>query len=115
MAWEEVFEDPPQGELPKKKEEFDHEINLTVDSLPKTLVIPLRSDNQAFVKNYLSIILRNGYIRISKLSMGAPLFLVPKKDGKQPVVDYQKLNDITEQDSTPLPRIDNILNQLVRS
>ena len=59
--------------------------------------------------------LRKRYIQISKSSMGAPLFLVPKKDGKQPVVDYQKLNDVTEKDSTPLPRIDNTLDQLIRS
>ena len=92
LAWLEdmkkVFEDPPEGELPKRKGEFNHEINLTVDSLPKTPVIPLRPDNQAFVKDYLDIMLRKGYIQISKSSMGAPLFLVPKKDGKQPVVDY---------------------------
>ena len=48
-AWledmKEIFEDPPEGELPKRKGEFNHEINLTVDSLPKTPVIPLRPDN----------------------------------------------------------------------
>ena len=59
-----------------------------VDFLPKTPVIPLRPDNQAFVKDYLDTMLRKGYIRISKSSMAAPLFLVPKKDGKQPVVNY---------------------------
>ena len=83
-----VFEDPPKGELPKKKGDFNHEINLTVDSLPKMPIIPLRPDDQAFVKDYLDTMLRKGYIRISKSSMRAPLFLVPKKDGKQPVVDY---------------------------
>ena len=118
-AWledmKEVFEDPPEGELPKKKGEFDHKINLTVDSLLKTPVIPLRPDNQVFVKDYLDTMLRKGYIPISKSSMGAPLFLVPKKDGKRPVVNYQKLNDVTEKDSTLLPRIDDTLNQLIRS
>ena len=84
----EVFEDPPEGELLKKKGDFNHEINLTVNSFPKTPVIPLRPDDQAFVKDYLDTMLRKGYIRISKSSMGAPLFLVPKKDGKQPVFDY---------------------------
>ena len=78
----EVFEDPPEGELPKKKGEFDYEINLTVNSFPKMPVISLRPDNQAFVKDYLDTMLRKGYIRISKSSMRAPLFLVPKKDGK---------------------------------
>ena len=118
-AWledmKEVFEDLPKGELPKRKGEFDHKINLTVNSLPRTPVIPLRADNQAFVKDYLGTMLRKGYIRISKSSMGAPLFLVPKKDGKRPVVDYQKLNDVTEKNSTPLPRIDDTLDQLIGS
>ena len=85
-AWledmKEVFEDPPEGELPKKKGDFDHEINLTNNSLPKTPVIPLRSDDQTFVKDYLDTMLRKEYIRINKSSMGAPPFLVPKKDSK---------------------------------
>ena len=29
------------------------------------------------------------------------------------MVDYQKLNDVTEKDSTPLPRIDDTLDQLI--
>ena len=118
-AWlkdmKEVFEDPPEGKLPKKKGDFDHKINMTVNSLPKTPVIPLRPDNQAFVKDYLDTMLRKEYIWISKSSMGAPLCLVPKKDGKQPVVDYWKLNNVTEKNSTPLSRIDNTLHQLIGS
>ena len=110
-----VFEDSPEGELPKRKGEFNHEINLTVDSLPMTPIIPLRPDNQAFVKDYLDTMLRKEYIRISKSSKGASLFLVPKKDGKQPVVNYRKLNDVTEKDFTPLPRIDDMLDQLIES
>ena len=110
-----VFEDPPERELPKKKGDFDHEINLTVDLFPKTPVIPLRPDDQAFVKDYLDTMLRKGYIPIGKSSMRASLFLVPKKDSKQPVVDYQKLNNVTEKDFTPLPRIDNTLDQLIGS
>ena len=59
--------------------------------------------------------LRKEYIRISKSSMAAPLFLVPKKDGKQPVVNYQKLNNVIEKDSTLLPRIDDTIDQLIES
>ena len=111
----EVFENPPEGELSKEKGDFDHEINLTVNSFPKMPVIPLRPDNQAFVKDYLDTMLRKRYIRISKSSMGAPLYFVPKKDGKRPVVDYQKLNNVTEKGFTPLPRIDDTLDQLIGS
>ena len=85
-AWledmKEVFKNPPERELLKKKGEFNHEINLTVDFLPKTPVIPLRSDNQAFVKNYLDTMIKKRYLQISTSSIGAPLFLVPKKDSK---------------------------------
>ena len=118
-AWledmKEGFEHLPEGKLPKRRKEFDYKINLTVNSFPKTPVIPLRPDNQAFIKDYLDTMLRKEYIRISKSSMGAPLFLVPRKDGKQPVVDYRNLNNETEKDSTPLPRIDDTLDQLIES
>ena len=110
-----VFEDPPEGELPKKKGDFDHEINLTVDFLPKTLVIPLRPDDQALVKDYLDTMLRKRYIRINKSSIGAPLFLVSKKDSKRPVVNYRKLDNVTEKDFTLLPKIDDTLDQLIGS
>ena len=66
-------------------------------------------------KDYLDTMLRKGYIRISISSMGAPLFLVPKKKVKRPVINYQKLNNVTEKNSTPLPRIDNTLDQLIGS
>ena len=66
LAWledmKEVFEDPPKGELSKEKGEFNHEINLTVDSLPKMPVILLRPDNQTFIKDYLDTMLRKEYI-----------------------------------------------------
>ena len=31
------------------------------------------------------------------------------------MVDYQKLNNVTKKDSTPLPRIDNTIDQLIKS
>ena len=43
----------------------------------------------------------------------APVFFVPKKDGmKRPVIDYRKLNDVTICNSYPLPRIDQIMDQV---
>ena len=43
-AWledmKEVFEDPAEEELPKKKGEFNHEINLTVNSSPRHWLFP---------------------------------------------------------------------------
>ena len=105
-----VLRVPLKEELLKRKREFDHTINITNDSLSKTPIILLWPDDQAFIKDYLDSMLKKKYKQISKLSIGAPLFLVPKKDGKQPVIDYQKLNEITEKNSTLLPRINNTLD-----
>ena len=45
--------------------------------------------------------------------IAAPLFFVWKKDGtRRPVIDYRKLNDITVKDSSPLPRIDEMLERM---
>ena len=41
----EVFEDLPEGKLPKRKEKFDYTINLITDIFPKTLIILLRPNN----------------------------------------------------------------------
>jgi len=46
----------------------------------------------------------------------SPVVLVKKKDGgTRFCVDYRKLNDITVKDSFPLPRIDDIFDQLSQS
>ena len=107
-----VFGDPAEGELPRSKREFDYTINLTINGLFNTLIILLQPDNKVFVKNYQDSIWRKNYIQIDKSSIRAPLFLVPKKDSKQLVINHWKLNKVTEKDSTPLPKINNTLDQL---
>jgi hypothetical protein len=48
-----------------------------------------------------------------KCPMAAPMFFVWKKDGThQPVIDYQRLNNITIKDSYPLPRIDEMMDRI---
>ena len=43
------------------------------------------------------------------------MFFVWKKDGTQwPVIDYQKLNEITIKDSYPLPRINEMMDRIRR-
>ena len=51
-----------------------------------------------------------------KCPITAPMFFVWKKDGtQQPVINYWKLNKITVKDSYPLPRIDEMMDQLCGS
>ena len=56
------------------------------------------------------------HIELSTSPWNSPVVLVRKKDGSTRFcVDYRKLNDITVKDSFPLPRIDDIFDQLSQS
>ncbi|KAJ9561986.1 hypothetical protein OSB04_007146 [Centaurea solstitialis] len=54
-----------------------------------------------------------GFIRPSSSPWGAPILFVKKKDGShQMCIDYQGLNKVTIKNRYPLPRIDDLLDQL---
>ncbi|GKF15089.1 putative reverse transcriptase domain-containing protein [Tanacetum coccineum] len=54
-----------------------------------------------------------GFIRPSSSPWGAPVLFVKKKDGSfRMCIDYRKLNKITVKNQYPLPRIDDLFDQL---
>ncbi|GKA52732.1 putative reverse transcriptase domain-containing protein [Tanacetum coccineum] len=54
-----------------------------------------------------------GFIRPSFSPWGAPVLFVKKKDGSfRMCIDYRELNKLTVKNGYPLPRIDNLFNQL---
>nr|GFC88498.1 putative reverse transcriptase domain-containing protein [Tanacetum cinerariifolium] len=54
-----------------------------------------------------------GFIRPSSSPWGAPVLFVKKKDGSfRMCIDYQKLNKLTVKNRYPLPRIDDLFDQL---
>nr|GEU64769.1 putative reverse transcriptase domain-containing protein [Tanacetum cinerariifolium] len=54
-----------------------------------------------------------GFIRLSPSPWGAPVLFVKKKDGSlQMCVDYRELNKLTVKNRYPLPRINDLFDQL---
>ncbi|GKF60403.1 putative reverse transcriptase domain-containing protein [Tanacetum coccineum] len=57
-----------------------------------------------------------GFIRPSSSPWGAPVLFVKKKDGSfRMCIDYQELNKLTVKNRYPIPRIDDLFDQLQRS
>lgn len=99
-------------------------INLTIDHAIETghhrpvYTPPYRRsivDHQTLT-NEVHKLLDQHIIEPSTSPWNSPVVLVRKKDGgTRFCVDYRKLNEITTKDSFPLPRIDDIFDQLSQS
>ncbi|WVZ26804.1 hypothetical protein V8G54_000096 (mitochondrion) [Vigna mungo] len=67
----------------------------------------------AELKKQIEELLEKKFIRPSVSPWGAPVLLVKKKDGSSRLcVDYRQLNKVTIKNKYPLPRIDDLLDQL---
>ena len=65
------------------------------------------------ISHQLEKMLRMGVIQPLKSPWASPVVLVRKKDGSlRFCVDYRKLNSVTQPDVFPMPRIDDMLDQL---
>ena len=67
----------------------------------------------AELKKQLEELQRIGFIRPSSSPWGAPVLFVKKKDESMRMcVDYRALNEVTIKNKYPLPRIDDLFDQL---
>ena len=65
------------------------------------------------LKEQLQELLNKGFIRPSASPWGAPVLFVKKKDGSfRMCIDYRQLNKVTIKNKYPLPRIDDLFDQL---
>jgi hypothetical protein len=65
------------------------------------------------LKKQLKELADKGYIRPSASPWGSPVLFVKKKDGSMRMcIDYRNLNAVTVKNKYPLPRIDDLLDQL---
>jgi hypothetical protein len=96
----------------------DREIEFTVDLITGTQPIhkaPYRMAPAELkeLKEQLQELLDRGFIRPSVSPWGAPVLYVKKKDGTMRLcIDYQELNRVTIKNKYPLPRIEDLFDQL---
>ncbi|GKC08369.1 putative reverse transcriptase domain-containing protein, partial [Tanacetum coccineum] len=65
------------------------------------------------LSNQLQELSDKGFIRPNSSPWGAPVLFVKKKDGSfQMCIDYRELNKLTVKNRYPLPRIDDLFDQL---
>jgi hypothetical protein len=66
-----------------------------------------------WLQKEVTVMQQAGIISESTSPFSAPALVVPKKDGKfRLVIDYRKLNATLEMDASPIPVMDEILDQL---
>jgi hypothetical protein len=96
----------------------DKEIEFSIDSAPGTAPISIAPYRMAPVelrelKKQLQDLMQKGSIRPSASPWGAPVLFVKKKDGSMRLcIDYRQLNRATIRNRYPLPRIDDLFDQL---
>ena len=96
----------------------DKEVEFTIDLIPGTEPISIPPYRMSLaelreLKAQLEELLSKGFIRPSISPWGAPVLFVKKKDGSLRLcIDYRQLNRVTIRNHYPLPRIDELFDQL---
>jgi hypothetical protein len=96
----------------------DRDIKFVIELKPGTTPIyktPYRMATPELVelKEHIKELLEKGFIHPSSSPWGARVIFVLKKDGTQRLcVDYRALNEVTVKNKYPLPRIDDLFDQL---
>ncbi|KAL8143446.1 hypothetical protein V2J09_016478 [Rumex salicifolius] len=107
-----IFPDELPGLPPRR------EVDFTIDLDPGTTPVSRAPYRMAPVemkelKKQLEELAIKGYIRPSASPWGGPVLFVRKKDGSMRLcIDYRELNKVTVKNKYPLPRIDDLLDQL---
>ena len=110
--FEDVFPEEIVGLPPEREVEFGIELMPGTTPISKS---PYRMAPAELkeLKAQLEEMLESGFIRPSTSPWGAPVLFVKKKDGTLRLcIDYRELNKVTVKNRYPLPRIDDLFDQL---
>ncbi|GKB43670.1 putative reverse transcriptase domain-containing protein [Tanacetum coccineum] len=108
----EVFPEDLPGIPPIRQVEF--QIDLIPGAAPVARApYRLAPSKMKELSDQLKELSDKGFIRPSSSPWGAPVLFVKKKDGSfQMCIDYRELNKLTVKNRYPLPRIDDLFDQL---
>jgi hypothetical protein len=107
-----IFLEELPGMPPNRDIEFVHELMPGTSPIYKS---PYRmaTPELAKLKEHIKELLEKGFICPSSSLWGAPVILVPKKDGTQRLcMDYGALHEVTVNNKFSLRRIDDLFDQL---
>ncbi|GJV31371.1 putative reverse transcriptase domain-containing protein [Tanacetum coccineum] len=107
-----VFSEDLSGLPPSREVEFRIDLILRVVPVAKSPYRLAPTEMQE-LSNYLKELQEKGFIRPSSSPWGALVLFVKKKDGSfRMCIDYRELNKLTIKNRYPLPRIDELFDQL---
>ncbi|GKA49204.1 putative reverse transcriptase domain-containing protein [Tanacetum coccineum] len=108
----EVFPDDLPG--PPSPRQVEFKIDLVPSAAPVARApYRLAPSEMKELSEQLKELLEKGFIRPSSSPWGAPVLFVKKKDGSfRMCIDYRELNKLTVKNRYPLPRIDDLFDQL---
>ena len=103
--YEDVFIDELLGLPPQRVVDFGIELHMTPHRMTPVELQELRVQLQE--------LLNKGFIRLSTSPWGTPVLFAKKKDKTLRLcIDYRQLNRVTIKNRYPLPRIDDLFDQL---
>ena len=116
--YSDVFSEEKATRLPTRKK-WDMEIELEIppqeyqSKIGRGGIYAMTHEERKELKEWVEEQLAKGYIKPSRSPIAAPVFYVPKKDGKKRLVqNYKKLNAHTKKDSYPIPIMRTLTERL---